>query len=103
MISYELAKELKKAGFVFDECNLHDCTYVGASLDAENGKNYHYPTLEELIEMCKEDFYLLQMDTDGEWWAASRSGDAFNSYGLTPADAVARLWIALNKPQNAPQ
>ncbi len=96
-MNYELAKRLKDAGFPFEECSLTDCSYVGPSLDGDNGKNYHYPTLEELIEACGDEFDFLHMTpTRGSWACHSQSNEAFGA-GSTPTEAVARLWLALNK------
>lgn len=79
-MNYELAKELKDAGFPMplplpDE-RLRDAF-------GEDGQIYAFPTLEELIEACGE----------GEVVEAIKDGRLTR---LTP-EAVARLWLALNK------
>ncbi len=101
-MNYELAKELKNAGFKvppihegfwFDEygqrCgNVHGSTYI--------------PTLEELIEACGE-ITLQGEGTNGEWRARKvlNHGSTEETQelvvGSTPTEAVARLWLALNK------
>jgi hypothetical protein len=117
-LSYELAKELKDAGFecvqhtshregslcgrpeaVHDKCNDWEChlEYL----------EYPDPTLSELIEafdFC-ESFLLKKKDTgykvqEGEKWCAtySHSGELNDwVHGSSPEEAVARLWLALNK------
>lgn len=110
MISYELAKELKEAGF---EQQLYG-EGPGTIKTPSNGywtpdhatEEYAYaPTLSELIEACGDDFgnlgqYKFPSDT-GAWLATEQ----VNFYtqrnrkreGETPEEAVARLWLSLNK------
>lgn len=86
-MTYELAKELKDAGFRFDFCN--------------DGEEVHFkecfPSLSQLIEACGEfkslDFYKARKRT-GEWRAQARLHCGF---GPTPEEAVAKLWLALQK------
>lgn len=105
-ISYELAKELKDAGF----------PQHGGELDIPPVKKYvvpnndgtfipnssaYVPTLEELIEACGTEFVGALIHFNGEWQSVCGT-DMENfektSYrGSTPAEAVARLWLALNK------
>lgn len=97
MITYELVKQLKDAGFTAKNCSLG----IDCGCDCHNS-----PTLSELIEACGYDngkplMYNLYWSThilEGEHeiidsWACN-SG---MSYGSTPEEAVARLWIELNK------
>jgi hypothetical protein len=98
-MTYELAKELKDAGFKFDwdkKCPL--CQEEGAHGACPDT----HPTLSELIEAI-EDFRELRhsrfQDTGTvgvrhEWLAT-----AGLMYGRapTPEEAVARLWLELNK------
>lgn len=98
MLSYELAKELKDAGFPqhpAGEFDTHDC----------GCPNIYYcsPTLSELIEACGFPLYL-HANVNGHWYAknglASNAIEGGNKYGdgfATPEEAVARLWLALNK------
>lgn len=96
-VNYELAKELKDAGFPQNpDC---DCPH---NVPNENLDDYVYsPRLSELIAACGDDFDSLH-NTGGDWWAWSDSeyGEAagVNESGSTPEEAVARLWLALNKP-----
>jgi len=52
----------------------------------------YVPTLEELIEACGENFGSLDKRHDG--WLAS-ANYAQDCFAETPAEAVARLWLAL--------
>ena len=96
-MTYELAKKLRQVGFPFKECELETCTYIGDSLD-ESGKNYHYPTLSELIEACGEKFGYLDKSKLG-WIAGDNEskGVPYMKFVETPEEAVANLWLELNK------
>ena len=92
MIDYNLAKQLKEKGFPnwhIDSCECERCSC------------YYIPTLDELIEACGLRFGELQRDIDdiGEviWYAAERSYKGVYGKGKTPEEAVAKLWIELNK------
>lgn len=101
-MNYELAKQLKDAGFeqrfvgadglgkyVFDEHTSLDGVYA--------------PTLEELIEACLNSggypkFSLESAEDPREWRAQLWSlADCPFANGSTPTEAVAKLWLALNK------
>lgn len=97
-MDYDLARSLKDAGFPFKECNFETCTYVGDSLD-ESGKNYHYPTLEELIKACGETFWQLAAQ-NADWYARTLT-EAEVAKGSTPTEAVAMLWLSLHPPASA--
>ncbi len=104
-MNYELAKQLKEAGFPqgrIDEghCNQCDC-HLG---DA------HIPTLSELIEACpkelpegKEGWGKHPFDLSwfcNEWRAGYLLiDDAYflKEFGTTPEEAVAKLWLALKQ------
>lgn len=93
-MKYELTKELKDAGFPFA---FYDSTCeVGGRVE---GHFCNTPTLAELIEACGDAFGELIRIGNGQWQATLFS---FNSVkeGITQAsaeEAVARLWLALNK------
>lgn len=99
-MNYELAKELKDAGFLQpDKDNYYPGDYLGGH--AENERAYA-PTLEELIEACGENNFTLQHPNGADFWTAGTSdtwmGDKTAvGQGSTPTEAVARLWLALNK------
>jgi len=89
----EWIKQLKDAGFPWNEN--YPCGHCGY----DNGSNS--PTLSELIEACGDRMMNLERVIDGGidgkerlWWA----GDKNNSNGgETPEEAVANLWLAINK------
>ena len=107
-MEYELAKELKDAGY----------KQVGSWWMDKNGKYCEPsmqicecvdPTLSELIEACGDGFRSLANPVDNEWFAESQNPpfkkcetcDSTIQYpelyhGETPEEAVARLWLALN-------
>ena len=95
-MNYELAKKLKDAGFLqltkgrFVEAPLHDG--INVFLKQEDVFIYA-PTLEELIEACGKDFF--NVTFTGETYSAS--GMRIGVSGKTPSEAVANLWLKLNK------
>ena len=119
-MNYELAKELKNAGFP-QEVKYGDwiyypdksCMFIGNSDDmGDTTGGYSFtlgresttakpnrvkvPTLEELIEACGLDLHRIEYDS-GKWRAYEQSGlNNLYSEGSTPNEAVARLWLALN-------
>ena len=77
MISYELARKLHDAGF-------------------QSKDNAYIPTLEELIEACGDRFAMLGKNKDG-WRSMSNGNFGANVEGTSPDEAVANLWLILNK------
>jgi len=95
-MDYELAKKLKEAGF--PQKDRPFCVSTKMELD-EKGEQVrcYMPTLSELIEACGEMFINLSRDTAlKKEWFASGCGDV-SAFGSTPEEAVAELWIELNK------
>jgi hypothetical protein len=104
MLSYELAKALHDAGFPQSGSG----TRV-APPDMLVARRHHFayvPTLEEVIEACGEKFGYLSrdwLDENGRFWCAVDRGHEetvpprIKRTGATPVEAVARLWLALNK------
>jgi hypothetical protein len=95
-MNYELAKELKDAGFPQEG---HKVIFPDKEIYTFN-EPIHVPTLSELIEACG-DCGLALIQTDQEAWEA-KSGYDVDDYtekgeGSTPEEAVARLWLAINK------
>ncbi len=98
-LSYELAKELKDAGF----------TQTGKSIMIVmpgNGVFYeapipaYVPTLEELIEACGKPFMLMHFKEDGYNWQAFNDTDSvceLAETGETAIEATAKLWLAIKK------
>jgi hypothetical protein len=118
-LSYELAKELKDAGF---PQNLDGNKQMnGQSLrwhfsDAPHpacDDCVYSPTLSELIEACGDRFFGLRVHTKyGGWWKSDTKGFAARAFepdnrdelketgwGTTRDEAVARLWLALNNKE----
>lgn len=115
-MNYELAKELKDAGFPQGLMPLYDSEgYIHRSPEEEESRVYR-PALSELIEACnpaKSDDMGLKTDLD-RWHAFYDYNGYFehhdkfkdademyavqlNVYGQTPEEAIARLWLSLNK------
>jgi hypothetical protein len=105
-MNYELAKELKDAGFP-------QITTPEPTFDFPT--SVYVPTLEELIESCGDS--VLMWEEKGSWravkylviantcapfyeWAVE---DEFNELGLqkTPSEAVAKLWLCLNQKKGS--
>lgn len=105
-MTYELAKELRDAGFPQKLPSGSFTIYGGQIKDTKTNENAIYvPTLSELIEACGEgEFMLHQTRTLNNpdrtpFWIASMPEHDRKASGSTPEEAVARLWLALNKKQ----
>jgi hypothetical protein len=114
-MTYELAKQLKDAGFVVGDFGGVRCIHTGdkyprmtASItcsdasgqqDGTHCERVYFPTLYELIEACSDDFYSLWRSQTGEWRAAKSDDEPNFSNGSTPEEAVARLWLSLHSPK----
>lgn len=107
-INYELALELKNAGFPQNlenyEFHTPDCKGWDGPSDCTKKTRAVAPTLSELIEVCGKNFHCLVhtttggVDSDREFWSAGKDSIVLNwSNGSAPEEAVARLWLALNK------
>lgn len=84
-MNYELAKELKEAGFP---------RYKDIDVEMyESEKQTYFSTLEELIEACGTEIELYVGENTSV--ANKRGGPEVRC--STPTEAVARLWLALNK------
>lgn len=107
-MEYKLAKELKDAGFP-----LKPIEAFGSTPPEHRGGNwtpwkmetgdYHAPSLSELIEAC------VKISPDGDFHLEAMYGhfgagtcfdkDPMNWHEAPiPEEAVARLWLALNRP-----
>ena len=112
VIEYKLAKELKDAGFPQHgkgEYWYGDKIVQYQYID-DRGENYlgvwdkakYIPTLSQLIEACGGGvgFYRFD-DLESYAWKTnvfdSSGGQAERYTGKTPEEAVARLWLALQK------
>jgi hypothetical protein len=96
-VRYELAKQLDEAGF--PQGGKGDWLSDPDALIARD--RVYAPTLEELIEACGAQFEELQQthtpNESGDTWLAGCSHPHNAWYGKTPTEAVARLWLALQK------
>ena len=112
MIDYNLAKELKDAGFPDSE-DWHRGSELGYSPDIMlaqcAGGVMNVPTLSELIDACGEAIdaiyspYSSMSEHEGhqlyEGWRVDSTNEhlGISVTGKTPEEAVARLWLALNR------
>ena len=112
---YELWKELKDAGFpqksgrYISETGRHGGWSSDKGIEEFDDKIGGYehwayiPTLEELIEACGEDFQRVENTKPmHDRWRAYSWDQAYGDiddfhYGESPAEAIARLWLHLNK------
>lgn len=99
MISYELAKSLKDAGFPQPDGHARGIlSFKGSFVDEA-----YIPTLSELIEACGDRFHCLVhemnggIDSDREFWSAGTTRDVTDwQNGSTPEEAVAQLYLKLH-------
>jgi len=102
-MNYELAKKLKDAGF--PQIEHYDETDDLLQFHINN-EFISIPTLSELIDACGDGFRFLIHEKDPrslkEWRCNNDKSewkeDGF--WGKTPEEAVANLWLALNKHLN---
>ena len=106
MISYELALKLKEAGFPQEPSKA-----LGILMDmygkVPTPTECKIPTLSELIEACGlKGFVMWELNGiiyAGKDDTAGRGQNYYDDYphpleeGLTPEEAVANLWLAINK------
>lgn len=106
-MNYELAKELKDAGFPQG----HSGMYPPDQKEHDLHALAYVPTLEELIEACGDKILVLKHtpsnyhgdpeSTPMNWfaWGGEDRGNyfSFQHSGYTPTEAVAHLWLALKK------
>lgn len=100
-LSYDTCRTLKEAGFPQKQ----PIFIPDGSFDESKG--VYIPNLSELIEACGDEFYNLTKSSILTKWYAKVSkktevdGQTFSRFieseGSTPSEAVARLWLALNK------
>src|SRR5437588_12025866 len=95
-MTYGSARLLKDAGFP----QFGKGTWVSPpeSLIVRREDRVYQPTLSELIIACGEDFAALQRISNeaGTYWRAKAMAET-EACGDTPEEAVARLWLGLNK------
>lgn len=96
-----MAKSLKEAGFPQD---LVEGNYVekdGRFGYGPSKKTAYIPTLEEMIGACAGETFALKKQPNATWLAEGGIGTLacpshFGAHN-TPTEAVARLWLALQK------
>lgn len=106
LMNYELAKQLKDAGFPQNPANRQVHTAICGNFDkpdpeCRSENRGVAPTLEELIEATPVvTLAHFQRDELDYWWAdALLDAGLVEGKGSTPTEAVANLWLALNKVQ----
>lgn len=100
-MEYKLAKELEAAGF--PQGGNGTWVYPLDALTTRPSDRIYAPTLEELIEACGGRLAGLSYDRDfKQWHTQVHMPDGLIAesvdISLDPVQAVARLWLALNKP-----
>lgn len=94
MIFYELAKELKDAGFP-QKIKGNHITPSDEIIGYEQSFTAYLPSLSELIGACGNENFSLN-EVNGKW--ICKGGEKYTAVvGNTPEEAVAKLWLALNK------
>lgn len=58
--------------------------------------NYRFPTLSKLIEACDDDIDLV-IRSARSWASKVVDNKVIKQHGSTPEEAVAKLWLELNK------
>lgn len=106
MISYELALKLKEAGFKMKnlkDWDMTQCPFPWGHFKYTDGQSYIYPVLSELIEACSPRFHTLTIGSDmwiaeaGFYDKETKQVGVVERGGKTPSEAVANLWLELNK------
>lgn len=99
MITYELAKQLKDAGFPQKiRQGVFGYEWSEKLPDGNlwvNGMAYK-PTLSELIEACGDRFSTLTKDFPG-WRCWGKPNPEWDVQGSTPEEAVAKLYLNITK------
>lgn len=94
-MNYELAQKLNQAGFPQELGNDKVNRFMDCSGEYAKGGTRN-PTLSELIEACGRDFESLDRGDNQLPWVSCTKAQCYG--GVTPEEAVARLWLALNLP-----
>lgn len=102
MISYEKAVELKEAGFKQGGLGMWWDKTVKTFTTKDIYSDLYQPTLSELIEACGDRFYGIMRGPFKKYWEAGEywGYEEFCgtvSQGTTPEEAVANLYLELNK------
>ncbi len=102
-MDYELCKELEEAGFPQKGSG-----FIKLKNAESFGDFVYFPTLSELIAACGHRFESLtqmrHVDENNYWIAEALACEqcGWENYyvtrGITPEEAVAKLWLELNRP-----
>ncbi len=101
-MNYELAKKLRDAGFPVKKGTKFSWTgketifFDGETNDDHQRIYFEAPALSELIEACGDGFRWIQKCA-GWWEACANENNIENTQGSTPEEAIANLWLELNK------
>ena len=102
MISFELSKQLKEAGFPLIELTLdlgnkeyNYCLSCGYPFLTIDDKRYLEPNLNLLIEACGDEFGELKKYP--KTWVATIGYSIEGICAYTPEESVAKLWLKLNE------
>ena len=107
-MNYKLSKQLKDAGFPQDGDGKPYSIVAelrGEDICSDGKENVYYPTLSELIEACGDDFTYIWKEYGGNFLAGKEQLDKdgkqesnnFQTTGKTPEEAVAKLYLKINK------
>lgn len=113
-MNYELAKQLKDAGFpqqgesykgfyVMKDGSIIDKTVQPIVINNDVIEGIYSPTLSELIEACGDNFRNLERNDEGTFEAYPTREILIKNNGWwiekssSPEEAVAKLWLELNK------
>lgn len=112
-MKYELAKELREAGFP-QKHGIYLCEHGQANFGPINCHctPSYIPKLEEIIEACPNMYDIRKTAPErgsmrarwiAEAWAYQMDSTSYpvQAIGSTPTEAVARLWLALTKKNDA--
>ena len=97
-MTYKLAQQLKDAGFPFKETQDHGQDYDSVILD--DGMSYLVPTLPELIKACLKQHCVFKLHCWEHGFVIGFQKEEKRDdmeICLTPEEAVANLWLVLNK------
>lgn len=95
-MNHELITRLHFCGYPLKRTDWQ-ITKIPQSFKVE-GIWYLLPALSELIEKCGNSFFDLRRQEDGFCAYESRSRmSPICGFGLTPEEAVANLWLSINK------
>ncbi len=102
-MNYELYKQLKEAGFPISFSSEPGIGHF-ANLEARDVSKVYFTglSLSELIEACGDDYgfgslFRLGRKPNFGYIAESNISPIVKGVGDTPEEAVARLWLKLNK------